>query len=528
MLHSNTWQRLTAWSKQLGVAAVYALLDHVVYLYFRNDVIDSVFEPASGWALAVLLAGGMRYAWGVLLGALLGALLVHVISDNPFWVTAAAALGHTLGAMLGAWLLARDARFNSRLRSLRDYLQLIFLGGVGYSIGALASVAALLASGALEPGAFLPELIRWWMGDVLGIILITPLFLVWRLEKGDWLEMKRVHVAVLLLGLTFLVGQAVFLDWFFDNTYGVPRGYMMFLFIAWVAVRLGTWGTMIALVMTAVQALQGAHQGTGFFAHDIAATHLANYWFYMAILSVVGMALATYIAEHRLAERQLHALSAHLQDVREEEKASIAREIHDDLGGTLTAIKMEIYWLARGLPASKDSVPLFERIESMSQLLDDAVSVTRRVITELRPTILDDLGLLAAIEWQAAQFQKRTGIACRVNCIGDKGYLDKQRSIALFRIFQESLTNIARHSGASRVEVEFHHDDDEVSLSVCDNGCGMPGGYVIAADSYGIRGMFERVAQLGGKIRFDNTPGGGLNVAVVLPLPDNRQKEEKT
>lgn len=255
MLHSNTWQRLTAWSKQLGVAAVYALLDHVVYLYSKSDAIASIFEPASGWALAVLLVGGMRYAWGVLLGAL----LIHFMSDNPFWVTAAAALGHTLGAMLGAWLLARDARFNSRLRSLRDYLQLIFLGGIGYSIGALASVAALRVYGALEPGAFLPGLIRWWMGDVLGIILITPLFLVWRLEKSDWLEMKRVHVAVLLLGLTFLVGQVVFLDWFFDNTYGVPRGYMMFLFIAWVAVRLGTWGTMIALVMTAVQALQGAH-----------------------------------------------------------------------------------------------------------------------------------------------------------------------------------------------------------------------------------------------------------------------------
>jgi signal transduction histidine kinase len=283
---------------------------------------------------------------------------------------------------------------------------------------------------------------------------------------------------------------------------------------------------MVALVMTAVQALLGAHYGTGFFADDIATTQLTNYWLYMAIMSVVGMALATYIAEHRLAERQLHALSAHLQDVREEEKASIAREIHDDLGGTLTAIKMEIYWLARGLPAGKESAPLFERVESMSQLLDNAVSVTRRVITELRPTILDDLGLLAAIEWQAAQFQKRTGIACRVNCIEDKSNLDKQRSIALFRIFQEALTNVTRHSGASRVEVEFYHGDEEVSLSISDNGCGMPGGHVIAADSYGICGMFERVGQLGGKIKFDNLPGGGLNVAVVLPLSVNYQEEE--
>ncbi len=213
--------------------------------------------------------------------------------------------------------------------------------------------------------------------------------------------------------------------------------------------------------------------------------------------------------------------------MREEEKAGIAREIHDDLGGTLTAIKMEIYWLGRGLPAGKSSAPLMERIESMSLLLDNAVGVTRRVITELRPTILDDLGLLAAIEWQAAQFQKRTGIPCRVNCIEDKGSLDKQSSIALFRIFQEALTNVARHSGASRVEVEFYHGDEEVSLSISDDGCGMPGGHVIAPDSYGIRGMFERVGQLGGKVRFDNRPGGGLIVVVALPLSASHREEEK-
>ena len=521
MPHSNTWHRFSDLPKQLGVAAIYALLAHIVHRYSNSDAVASVFEPASGWALAALLIGGMRYAWGVLFGAL----LIHAISGNPLWVTAAIALGDTLGAMLGAWLLTHASRFNSRLRSLRDYLRLILLGGSGYSIGALVGVTALLASGALELEALLLGLTRWWMGGTLGIILITPLFLVWRLEKGDWLEMKRMHVAALLLGLTFLAGQAVFLEWFHDSIGLVAKGYVMFLFIAWVAVRLGTWGTMVALVMTAVQALLGAYRGTGFFADDIAATQLTNYWLYMAILSVVGMALATYIAEHRLAERQLRNLSTHLQNVREEEKASIAREIHDDLGGTLTAIKMEIYWLARGLPAGKESAPLFERVGSMSQLLDNAVGVTRRIITELRPTILDDLGLLAAIEWHAAQFHKRTGIACRVNCVGDKGNLDKQRSIALFRIFQEALTNVAQHSGASRVEVEFHHGDEEVALSVSDDGCGMPGGHVIAADSYGIRGMFERVGQLGGKIRFDNTPGSGLNVAVVLPLSANHQEE---
>jgi len=523
MLHSNTQRRLIDLLKLLGVAAFYTLFAYIVSRYFKSDMVASVFEPASGLALAILLIGGMRYAWAIFLGEL----LFSVISSSPLWVAVATTLGNTPGPLLGAWLLTHDGRFDSRLRSLRDYLRLIFLGSVGYAVADPIGSMVLRVSGFPSAENYYKGVAHWWMGDTLGIILITPLFLVWRLEKSDWLEMKRMHVAALLLGLTFLAGQAVFLDWFHDSIGPVAKGYVMFLFIAWVAVRLGTYGTMVALVMTAAQALLGASYGTGFFADDIAATQLTNYWLYMAILSVVGMALATYITEHRLVERQLHDLSAHLQDVREEEKASIAREIHDDLGGTLTAIKMEIFWLARGLPAGKGSAPLLERIESMSQLLDNAVGVTRRVISDLRPTILDDLGLLAAIEWQAAQFHKRTGIECRVNCIEDNGSLDKQRSIALFRIFQEALTNVARHSGASRVEVEFNHGDEEVALSVSDNGRGMPEERTEVSIPYGILGMFERVEQLGGRIKFDSPPGGGLNVAVVLPLSANHQKEEK-
>ncbi|HEU0282349.1 MAG TPA: MASE1 domain-containing protein, partial [Gallionella sp.] len=457
MPHSES--RLTILLKQLGMAAFYTLFAYIAGRYFKSDTVASVFEPTSGLALAVLLIGGMRYAWAIFLGEL----MFSVISGSPLWVTVTTVLGNTLGPLLGAWLLTHDGRFDSRLRSLRDYLRLILLGSVGNAIAAPLGYAALLVSGFPSAESYFREVAHWWMGDTLGIILITPLFLVWRQTENDWLRMKRVPESVLLFGLAFLVGQTVFLDWFHDSVGQVTRGYWMFLFVAWVAMRLGTRGTVVVLVMTAVQALLGGHYGTGFFANDLAATQLTNYWLYMVILSVVGMALATYFTEHSLVERQLRDLSAHLQNVREEEKASIAREIHDDLGGTLTAIKMDIYWLARGLPAGKESAPLFERVESMSQLLDNAVGVTRRVITELRPTILDDLGLLAAIEWQAAQFQKRTGIECRVSCIEDMGNLDKQRSIALFRIFQEALTNVARHSGATRAEVEFHHGGEEVS-----------------------------------------------------------------
>jgi len=233
------------------------------------------------------------------------------------------------------------------------------------------------------------------------------------------------------------------------------------------------------------------------------------------------------ISERKRTEQQLHELTAHLQTVREEEKANIAREIHDDLGGTLTALKMETYWLARKLPAEKEMLPLLEHVESMSGLLDSAVTATRRIITELRPTILDDLGLLAALEWQCGQFQKRTGIECRfAGSEVENLELNKTRSINLFRIFQEALTNISRHSEASRVDVEFHHGDEEIALSISDNGRGLPEDRAVAPTSYGMRGMFERVEQLGGKLKFDSPPGGGLSVTVRLPVSAKKKEEQ--
>lgn len=227
------------------------------------------------------------------------------------------------------------------------------------------------------------------------------------------------------------------------------------------------------------------------------------------------------ITGRKQVEQQLHNLAAHLQSVREEEKIAISREIHDELGSTLTAMKIEAHWLKNELSASREAVALLDHVESMSQLIDSATFTMRNIITGLRPTLLDDLGLLAALEWQATQFHKRTGIKCLVNCIGDKGDLDKQHSIALFRISQEALTNVLRHSGATLVEIEFHHSDEEVVMSIIDNGRGMPEIHTEAAITYGIHGIRERVDQLGGKIRFDIPPGGGLNMTVILRLPAN-------
>lgn len=239
-----------------------------------------------------------------------------------------------------------------------------------------------------------------------------------------------------------------------------------------------------------------------------------------AIISV-----ARNISERKRAERQLRALSAHLLTVREEEKARIAREIHDEFGGTLTAIKIDACWLERNLSACKKSAPLLARIASMCGLIDNAVSVTRRVIADLRPSLLDDLGLRAAIEWQAEQFQARTGIECRVSgtVADNEEGLDKAVAINLFRILQESLTNVSRHSGASKVAIVLRYGEEGIVLSVSDNGCGLVEEQLAAPNSYGLRGMFERVDYLGGSIVLDHPQGGGLAITISLPLMPGKE-----
>jgi PAS domain S-box-containing protein len=232
------------------------------------------------------------------------------------------------------------------------------------------------------------------------------------------------------------------------------------------------------------------------------------------------------ITVRKRMEQKLHDLNAHLQSVREEEKTSIARELHDDMGGTLTALNMKTYLLKAELLAHQETAAFLGHIGVMLQLIDGAMGIMRGIITGLRPTILDDLGIQAALEWQAAQFQKLNGIECRVNCIYSTGeggvkQLDKLRSIALFRIAQEALTNAAKHSGASRVEIEFLNNGEEIVMSIIDNGCGMTKNRTDSSIPYGILGMRERVEQLGGMIGFDTPPGGGFSVTVILLLPAN-------
>ena len=244
-----------------------------------------------------------------------------------------------------------------------------------------------------------------------------------------------------------------------------------------------------------------------------------------AALTEANQQLSQEIRERRKAEEevrqsqgQLRDLASHLQFIREEERIQIAREIHDELGQALTAIKMDIHWLGHKLP--NDQQVLLDKLQAMSKLVDLTVQTVRRLSSELRPKLLDDLGLSAAIEWQASEFSNRAGIPCDFRSEPDDIILDKARSTAFFRIFQETLTNIARHAQATEVEIILKKNADNVEMIVRDNGEGITDQAILDPKALGITGMRERAHSLGGNFKIDGVPHRGTTVKVSIPLEE--------
>ena len=218
--------------------------------------------------------------------------------------------------------------------------------------------------------------------------------------------------------------------------------------------------------------------------------------------------------EQRRSVEQLRALAARMQTAREEERTRVAREIHDELGQALTAIKIDLTALLPNVLA--DAGPKLQRYQTVFRVLDEAIHSVRRIATDLRPGVLDDLGLLAAIEWAVEEFQARTGIQSCVSLPDAEPVLDAESSTALFRILQEALTNVARHARATRVTVRLAQGDRGLSLEVQDNGEGIPEAQR-ASRSLGVLGMRERVILLGGEFSIGSTPKNGTTVTVRIP-----------
>ncbi len=237
----------------------------------------------------------------------------------------------------------------------------------------------------------------------------------------------------------------------------------------------------------------------------------------------VRLILANNITDKYIAEEKLRAsyesirkLTDHLQNIREEERAHIAREIHDELGQQLTVLKMDVSWLNKRMQGEGESVR--EKLKSLTEMLDGTVKTVRRISSELRPSLLDDLGLVATIDWHSREFEKRSGIKTEFSEPETDFNLSDTQKTGIFRIFQESLTNVARHSGADKVTISLQHTDNNLTLCIEDNGKGFDKDKIKEVRTLGILGMKERTAMMGGSYEVQSIAGQGTKVIVCVPL----------
>jgi signal transduction histidine kinase len=350
----------------------------------------------------------------------------------------------------------------------------------------------------------------------------------------------RVRAGILLGGV-FLLGISVM-----SRTGLIGMGTLLMFSNCVLATILfgGRFGLVSLLVCTASMAFVGLQFHLGELSLDFdRAAYVNNPVPWVMRILVLGLFSAVIIlslsklhrallgsieARDRAASQLRHSreairnLSTHLQESIEEERKRISRELHDELGQSLTSLRMELAALADR--SQGDQGPLSEKSGSMLELLNRTIASVKRICTELRPSVMDDLGLSAAIEWLAEDFQERTDIQVEVQTDPPDIFADEAVSIAIFRITQEALTNVARHAGARQVKISLEWEESELILRVHDNGRGIQQEELDKSGSFGLLGIQERVSILGGRLSIQGDPETGTQLHVRLPS----KKGEKT
>jgi signal transduction histidine kinase len=242
-----------------------------------------------------------------------------------------------------------------------------------------------------------------------------------------------------------------------------------------------------------------------------------------ADLSNTNTRLKKEIEEHENTQRTLinskekfRKLSHQIQAIREEEKSRIAREVHDQLGQALTALKIDTVQIEKKIP--EDFPELKSQANLMTKVIDDTIKNVQQIAMELRPPILDAFGICEAISWQAGEYQKKLGLHFDLNCLQEHIKIDKDLQTALFRIFQESVTNITRHAKATEVQVRMNYDNRELIFEIVDNGVGIKEEAIENSESLGLIGIKERIHPWNGQVEFEGSPGKGTKVKVNIPL----------
>jgi signal transduction histidine kinase len=538
----------------LGTAPGIALL---TLLYLVTGRLGLMLDPVHGFASAVWPPTGISLAalslFGYRLwpGVALGALLVNHSAGAPWLAAGGMAFGNTLEALVGAYLMRRFAGGRAFYATIQGVLAFVLLvAGLSPVVSASMGVLSAWLGGVIPRIDLLRAWETWWIGDAMGALVLTPaIYLALEHADAPWTRRRAVEAAMLLTALLFLS----------LSIFGMPptlgpslplEPYALFPLLIWATLRFGPQGAAAATVVVATVAVALTAAGRGPFAFGAMNESLVHLHVFMGILAVsmlvfaaavcersrsdralllahgeleariaertlqlseTNQALRVEIAERKQAEGALRQLSARLLNVQDEERQRLARELHDSTAQELAALSMNLA-VVRQSPGPFDGRAT-RALQECATLSERCTRAIRSISYLLHPPLLEEAGLPAAVRWCADGFVRRSGLSVDLDLPADFGRLPLDIERTLYRIVQECLNNVQRHSGSKTAAIRLGRSGDRVTLHVSDEGHGMPEGMAerrtdAGSLGLGILGMRERVRQLGGSLTIDSTPQG--------------------
>jgi signal transduction histidine kinase len=486
---------------------------------FTSGNVSPVWPP-SGLALAAVLLWG----YGVWPGIAVGAFLVNFLSPIPTLAAVGLAIGNTASAIAGAYLLRRLGGWQAPRVTLRDALALATCAIASPIIAATVGTTTLFLSQVRPWSHSLTAFRIYWFGDAMGVLVVTPLLLT----GYQWRNLFQRKRALELLSLSLACGASTIV--IFSRVMGFSvrddvLAFAVFPFVIWAAIRFRTAGASAACFLIAVIAVWGTAEGYGPFLRHDPVHNAVLLQLFLAVLSISGLTLAAVIDERSHAELALADLSGQLLQLQDQERRRLARELHDSTGQNLAALQMNLATVqrrARGMdPMAAQS------LLNSAQLAEQVLKEIRTISYLLHPPLLDEAGLTSAIQWYIDGLVQRSSLTVDLQVPATLERLSEDLEIAIFRIIQECLSKVHRHSGSSAASIQMTQTGDHILITVRDQGKGVP--FTLLPESsalplgagVGIRGMRERVREFGGRLRIAPAFPGTL-IEIRLPrLPAN-------
>ena len=530
-----------------GLAAVYFFAGKLgLQLAVVHPSATAVW-PGTG----IALAGILLFGYGVWPGIFLGAFAVNLTTAGSILSSLGIATGNTLEALVGAYLVMRFANGRRVFDRSEDIFKfLLFACVLATTISASVGTASVFLSGfsrGSQPESFW---LTWWLGDMAGAVLVTPCFLLWSSQTTAQRSNRPVVLQSVAFVSLLLVGIIVFGNFLFPSAPGYPLKFICIPFVVWIAYELQPRTATLAILAFVAVAIGSALPGTrGASIPNESLLVMQVFFSVVALTSLLVSAAVTErnrheeslekakigleervfertqqleerIAGQERAEQALRGLSARLLQTQDQERRRIARELHDSTGQSLAALTMTLSECNK--KAEKFSPELADRLAESEKIARTVSDELRTTSYLLHPPLLDEMGLQAGLRWYIEGFKEKSNVDVSLNLAENLDRLPQDLELMLFRVVQESLTNIHRHSDSAKAEISMSNSMGRLMLQIRDQGKGMSAERLASvtgagAAGVGLRGMRERVKGFGGELEIVSN-GTGTLVRVVIPL----------